>query len=141
MHGFLLQPWVTIQGTSTTTQLAQTETEYLDLAAFEDFTAWVEIKSLTAGGATSPSLFLESAPFKEDALFSPSGGTHVSVPLAVGLATARNILNASVPTQIPLARFLRWRLSMTGASALWSVTFQVHVAAHSLCTPPMPANA
>ncbi len=136
MHGILLQPWTTIKGTSTTTSLAQGDDDALDLSAFEDFVAWVEVKELTAGGAASPTLVLETAPAKDELLFSPTGGNQTSVPLAVGVSTVRNLLNAPLVGQIPLARFLRWRVSMSGASSVWSVTFQVHLAAHAARLSP-----
>lgn len=135
MHGFVLQPWLTVKGTTTLTTLTQSEAGYLDLAPFEDYVAWIEVDELTATGVTTPTLWLETAPLKEEALFAPTGASQTSVTLAIGVTTVKNILNAQVATQIPLARFLRWRIEMTGASAIWSATFQVHVAAHSLCLP------
>ena len=140
MHPFLLQDIVTIKGTSANTSLAQAEHEYLDLAAYQDFTGWVEVLALDSGGAGIATLWLETAPLKDDGLFVPQGSGQTRVVLSVGVVTARNVLNAPMfdnlgRLQIPTARWLRWRLDMLGAVSNWSVTFRIHVAAHSECLP------
>jgi hypothetical protein len=135
MRGVLLVDWLTLRGTSSTTSVIQSDADYLDLSAYQDFTAWVEIEDFAAGGATAPTLWLETAPLKDEILFTPAGGTQTSVALAVGLTTVTNVLNAPLADQVPLARWLRWRIALTGASSNWSVTFRVHVAVHSVCLP------
>ena len=140
MHSFLLQDIVTIKGTSANTSIAQVEHEYLDLEAYQDFTGWVEVFALDAGGAGLPTLWLETAPLKDNALFVPQGGSQTRVPLSVGVLTGRNVMNAPMfdnlgRLQIPTARWLRWRLDIFVASSNWSVTFRIHVAAHSVCLP------
>ncbi len=140
MHSLLFQDIVTVYGTTTTTSVAQSDAEALDLAAYQDFSASIEVMALAAGGAPSPKLWLETAPLKEEALFaSPQDGLQTNVPLVVGLTTTRNILNAplrdTTAQQIPLARWLRWRLDLASASSSWSVTFRIHLAAHSVWLP------
>lgn len=137
MRGLLLTDWMTLRGTSATTSIVQSEPDYLDLSAYQDFVAWVEVDEISAVGATAPTLWLETAPIKDEILFAPplQGGAHTSVPIVVGLTTITNVLNAPLVNQIPLARWLRWRVAMVGVSTKWSVTFRVHVAAHSMCLP------
>lgn len=135
MRGFVLADWTTVSGTSTTTTVTQSEDDYLDLSAFQDFQAWVEVDSIVAGGAPAPTLLLETAPLKEDVLFIAlaTGWRQASVALAPGVLSTKNVLNAATAKQIPLARWLRWRVDMSSAASTWSVTFRVHVAAHSVC--------
>jgi hypothetical protein len=135
MRGVVLQPWITVKGNSSVTSFIQSEVDYLDCAAYQDFIAWVDVKELSNGGAVPATLYIESAPLKEEALFFPSGGTHCSLPLSVGLNAVKNILNGQQALQIPLARWLRWRIAMGAPSATWSVTFQIHLAVHSMCLP------
>lgn len=135
MHGLILCDWTTLQGTSTSTTIVQSESRYLDLAAYEDFVAWIEVMDLASGGGLAK-IFLETAPLKDEALFAaPSGFTQTNIALAVGTVTARNLFNSRPASQVPLARWLRWRIDMSGASSTWNVTFRVHVAAHSMCLP------
>lgn len=135
MRGFVLADWTTLRGTSASTGVTQSADAYLDLAAFEDFTAWVEVTDFVSGGATSPKIFVESAPMKDEVLFAPTGWNQPSVGMAVGVSVVKNVLLNALPAQLPLARYLRWRVDMSGASSTWSVTFRIHVAAHSVCLP------
>lgn len=137
MHGFLLQDWVTITGGSATPIAIQSTDGVLDLEAFQDFVGFVEVTDLNKGGATSATLYLESAPLNDDPLFTAQpavAGVAAMQPnaaLAVGTFAIKNLLTG--PTVfVPLARFLRWRIVMAGASTPWSVTLRIHVAAHSI---------
>jgi hypothetical protein len=135
MRGVVLQPWVTVKGSSSVTSFTQSEVDWLDCAPYQDYLVWLEVKELSDGGAVPAWLFLETAPTKEELLFSPSGGAHPIMPLAVGVFGTKNILNGQAALQIPLGRWLRWRISMGAPSATWSVTFQIHLALHSTCLP------
>ena len=135
MRGFVLADWTTLRGTSATTGVTQSVDAYLDLAAYQDFTAWVELGDFVSGGATSPKILLESAPLKDEVLFSPSGWSQPSAAMAVGVTVVKSVFATGLATQIPLSRYLRWRVDMAGASSTWSVTFRIYVAAHSVCLP------
>ena len=135
MKGFLLADWTTLRGTAATPTVIQSEADYLDLSAYQDFVAWVEVQDVNTGGSTAQTLWLESAPTLDEVFFTGnSTGAQTSVPITVGLTTITNVLNAPLANgQIPLSRWLRWRVAMTAPGSLWSVTFRVHVAAHSVC--------
>ena len=139
MDDFLMQDLVTIQGQTTTKSVAQSAPDYLDLKAYQDFSAWVDVVGVDLGGAASATLRLETAPLQDDAFFLATGGVQTSMPLVVGVTRLRNILNAPRPNalgnwQIPLARWLRWRLDFPfGSTTKWSVTFRIFIAAHSVC--------
>lgn len=139
MRSLTLQDWLTLRGPSTLTTFIQSASDYLDMSAFEDYVAWVEIRELTYTGTGTPQLVLETAPIQEDEFFAATGlpsAQQTYVPLALGVTTAKNILNVPNPTnQIPLARWLRWRLSMPSPTSTWSLTFRVKLAAHSYCLP------
>lgn len=131
MHGVLLQDWVTVTGGSGNPTAVQSASEMLDLEAFQDVVGFVEVTDLNKGGATSATLYLDTAPLKDDPLFTPQLATQANGPLAVGTFAIKNLLTGPL-IFIPLSRFLRWRIVMSGATSTWSVTFRVHVAAHSV---------
>jgi hypothetical protein len=117
------------------TSFIQSEDDWLDCAPYQDFVAYVQVTELFTGGAAPATLYLEGAPLKENVLFAPTGGTHASLPLSVGTNFMRNILCGQEEAQIPVARWLRWRIAMNAPSTTWSVTFQIHLAVHSMCLP------
>jgi hypothetical protein len=69
MHGFVLQDFVTIRGSSTTQTVTQSENDWVELGPFEDFVAWIDIREVTLGGATNIQFNLQTAPIKDEFLF------------------------------------------------------------------------
>jgi len=120
MYGLVLQDWVTVSG-STTAMLVQDESDWLDMTPFQDLTAWIQVNEAT----NAPSLYLETAPSKDDVLFvsMSAGGFPLSTPgvqvgqLQLGLAA------------VPLAQFLRWRIAPVVSG--WDVTFRILLAANA----------
>ncbi len=98
----LLQDWVTIRGNATTTTVTQQETDYVDLAAYQDVVVWFECSD----AANGPRFEIQTSPTKDDSLFVVVD-TSAAFAAAVGVTT--KILRYSAVT-CPLARFLRWKV-------------------------------
>jgi hypothetical protein len=124
MEGYLLQDWTTAGGSSTDSFVAQSELEWLDLVDYRDAVFWLEVRSLTLGGATAIVMRYETSPSKDEILFS----SMISFPMAVITGPdVRSVLESQNPT-VPLCGWLRWRLQATGPTGNWSATFRIHCA-------------
>ncbi len=126
MEGYLLQDWTTVRTSSSSSFIAQSEPEWLDLDDYRDIVFWLEVKAIVLGGASAVVVRYDTAPSKDELLFS----SMISFPMAVvSTPTISKILESQNPT-IPLCRWLRWRLQATGPTADWGATFRIHCAAN-----------
>jgi hypothetical protein len=115
-----LQPWITVRGASAVTSLTQDEKGWLDVAGFADAVFTIDVASVTSGGGTI-SLNIESAPTKDDALFLP-------VVPAISMKSSATPVSAKTvqtPTMPQLSKWLRWRVSASGATSTWDATFRI----------------
>src|SRR4030095_5068269 len=108
------------RGTPSSIVALQPENEYLDLSPFQDFVSYIEVSDF----ANTPTIKLQTAPVKEETYFSDLV-TLTFPPGATGITPTVIRFKDMTP---PLARWLRWRAS--GAAALWSVTFRIHLNAN-----------
>ena len=132
MHNYILQDWITIRGTSSSTVITQGESGYLDLAPYQDVTFWIDCRESSGGTVT---MNFQTSPTKEDFLFQAANlSTTPSSPITMSTTTSSSnpyrVVLASNPN-VPLARYVRWQL--TGPSSTpWDVTFRVLVQANAL---------
>ena len=129
MHTFILQDWITIQGSGSGAgaDVVQSKQDWLDLSAYQDVTFWLDVRDVgTVGGsAATVTLTFETSPTADDSLFQPMvAGTVLAAAVTPTIVKAP-MYSASVP----IGRFLRWRLDSSTAN--WVVTFRVLVAANS----------
>jgi hypothetical protein len=125
MYSFLLQDFITIRGAPSISSVTQTQEQWLDLMPFQDVTAWLEVKNFTNSGA-SILLAYQSAASKDESMFLPL--TSALSIVGNGLTVTTVLKNR---TATPLARWLRWQLSISGSpSATWDLTFRILVAAN-----------
>jgi hypothetical protein len=116
MYSFVLQDWTTIRGAVAT--VTQTEVGWLDLTPFQDVVFWVDVREST----NTPSLWLQTAPSKDEALFT-------AIVAAQPMATAVSVLSALMASAtVPLGRFVRWQIAGTGT---WDATFRIYVTANA----------
>jgi hypothetical protein len=116
MSSQLLCDWTTVRAGGPIS-IAQGETEWVDLGDDVDATFWVDCREVS----TNPNvqLLFETSPSKDEALFQPitpaitlaASGTPIQVRSVLASAT------------VPLARWLRWRL--TGPSGGFDATFRI----------------
>ena len=125
MHTYLFQDWITIRGSSAVTTITQTEDCWLDLAGFQDVVFWLDVKNFGGGGATAQIAY-QSATTKDEAFF-------LRIVPVLSFAQGLTITTATKDTTAtPLARWLRWQLSVAGSpSSAWEATFRIFVAANA----------
>jgi len=132
MHNYVLQEWITIRGTSSSTTITQGESGYLDLAPYQDVIFWILCMEASPSASTVYMNF-QTSPTKEDYLFQPLSTSPTS-PIAMNTSTSSSnpykVLLVNTPN-IPLARYVRWQLSGPSATP-WDVTFRVLVQANAL---------
>jgi hypothetical protein len=129
MHGFILQDWTTIRGGGSVTTVTQQETDWLDLAPYQDVVFWIDVKETTNNGTAggSPTLYLQTSPTLDDSLFQSMTTSGVTMTAAAA-PTVLALLMASASTVVPLARYVRWQIVGT---TTWDATFRIAVAANS----------
>jgi hypothetical protein len=114
-----MQDWTTVSGNVPgTATVIQGENEWQDLAPYRDCAFWVECRQATF--TTSLTLFVDTAPAADEALFVAIGSI---APHGQQTPVVINGILA-YPSIVPLARWVRWRLTATGTGA-WSVTFRI----------------
>ena len=122
MHTFILQDWTAVAGPSGAA-VTQDETGWLDLAPFQDVVIYLDCREATPTG-TPPTIYLETAPAKENSLFQ------ALVSSVLAASSAPRVLRClMLNSTTPLARYLRWRI--TGPTSAWDASFRVLVAANS----------
>ncbi len=129
MHGFVLQDYVTIRGSSTTQTITQSEHEWVDLSNFEDLITWIDVKEVTLSGNASVQFNIQTAPIKDEFLFVTMESAPLTVTVALTAPSVRKaILDQTSNTAgapIPLGRFVRWQLVAAGATGSWDVVFRI----------------
>lgn len=124
MKGFILQDWVTIRGASgAVSPIAQSQPFWLDLSDYRDVIAWLHVSELTIdGGGINLLLNYQTAPFEDEQLFNSMSG-----PLTIN--TGVTVTQMLADRSPPLARFFRWKIEPSGATAaVWDVTFRILIA-------------
>lgn len=123
MHTFILQDWITIQGSGSGAgaDVIQSKQDWLDLSSYQDVTFWLDVRDATASTVT---LTFETSPTADESLFQPM----VAGTLLAAAVTPTIVKAPMYSASVPIGRFLRWRLKATAA---WDVTFRVLVAANS----------
>jgi hypothetical protein len=124
-----LQDWTTIRGGGSVTTVTQQETDWLDLAPYQDVVFWIDVKETTHNGTAggSPTLYLQTSPTLDDSLFQSMTTSGVTMTAAAA-PTVLALLMASASTVVPLARYVRWQIVGT---TTWDATFRIAVAANS----------
>jgi hypothetical protein len=120
-----MQDWTTVRGSSSVITFTPGEDNWVDLGEYKDVVAWLEVKEFTpAPGASTLVLAYETAPTKDDALFTAITGVAISVGVNV-----TPIIRDCVT--VPPARWFRWELGLFGTAAAWDVTFRIVLAVNS----------
>ena len=120
MRGFILQDWTTIRGGGSVATVTQQETDYLDLAAYQDVAFWIDVKEATS----APSLYLQTSPTLDDSFFQS-----MVAAVTMTAAAAPTVVPAFMfSALVPLARYVRWQIVGTPT---WDATFRIAVAANS----------
>jgi hypothetical protein len=123
MHTFLLTDWLTVRGNAATvTQITQEQSQWLDLTPYSSAFFWLDCRGVTGTGVK---MTIDTAPCLDEELFSP-----LVASFALAASQSPVLLYAGVPGVSILARYVRWRLTTTGASGAWDATFRIWAGAH-----------
>jgi hypothetical protein len=122
MYGYTLQDWITIRGATSVTSITQGEQGWMGFAPYQDIVFWLDCREVSVSGATSININYETAPTKDDVLFT---GMVATAAISAGTPAVTKVLLAQNPT-CPLSRWVRWRLSVVGTpTSSWDVTFRI----------------
>lgn len=124
MKGFLLQDWLTLRGASgaSADPIVQSQPFWLDLSAYRDVVAWLEVSEFTVDVGKNLLLNYQTAPFEDESLFNSMSGP---ITIATGVTVTQMLADRSPP----LAKFFRWKVEPSaGTSAVWDVTFRILIA-------------
>ncbi len=116
----LLTNWVTVRGASTVRSVIQDSDEWIDAGSFADMTFYVDVSEITPPTSGLLLLYLETSATMDDTGFLAACGP---IPLSATISTPIIVKSASGGV-VPLARFVRWRVYSTTASA-WDVTMRI----------------
>ncbi len=135
MYSVVLQDWVTIRGGTTVTSVTQGENGWVGTAAYEDIVFWLDVREFTTGGATNLQMNFQTAPLKEDTLFTnmvAAVNLQLNVPGTTPIVPVKVLLSQN-PT-VPLARWVRWSLAPNGGTvtSAWDATFRILAACNAV---------
>ncbi|MGD0530528.1 MAG: hypothetical protein ABSE49_35670 [Polyangiaceae bacterium] len=121
MDSILLQNWVTISADQSLTSIGQGADQWFDLGDYEDIQLILEVTEVTG----TVTMNYETSPSFEEASFMAC-----VTPFTIATGVQYNsVLAAYAP--VPVAQYLRWRLSSPGGSG-WDVMFRIWLSAYSL---------
>ena len=126
MDVFLAQDWLTLTNSSAgALTIVQSESEWLDLAAYRDVVCWLQIKRASL---TTIAIDFQTAIAREEALFTnmaevttASGAEVIVTPILQDLQTGGG-------SAAPLARWVRWTVRLPASTA--EFTFRLWIAAN-----------
>ena len=139
MEGYVLQDWVTVRGAvpaSGAPDIIQGESTWMGFSSFQDMVVWLDVREITfpAGGSTNLTFNFETAPSKDNNLFQVMTSIGPLTSLTAGVQLTSGALPKVLLNQnpsVPLATWVRWRLTPGGASGnTWDATFRVLVTAN-----------
>jgi hypothetical protein len=133
MHSIVSQDWVTIRGQSASepATITQGTNGWLELAAYQDVVAWLDVRELTLSGGTVQMAY-QTAPSADESLFAMMSGPLATVPFSPSVGvTVTTLLKQQLTA--PLARWFRWQLTTSGTfSTAWDITFRLFLSANVL---------
>ncbi len=90
------------------------------VAALQDIVVTADVRALTIPQGGTLTLFLDTAPDNDELLYVPM--VTLGTTLAVGVATIKILLTQA---DVPVQRWVRCRIELTGAQPPWSGTLRV----------------
>jgi len=127
MFSLMLSNWTTLKTPAVATTIKQPATQWLDLGDYEDGVGWLEIKELS--GATFTWTY-QFSPTNDDGYFSAAApASPFSFSAAAGVTVTRLMLGATSPNVVYNARYLRYQLSTSVATAS-DITFRCWISAN-----------
>lgn len=136
MFGYVLQDWITIRSntaTSGTGDIIQGESTWMGFSSFQDIVIWLDVREITfpTGAPASLTFNFDTSPTKDNGLFIAMASIGPLTTLTTpGVQTPLpKVILAANPT-VPLATWVRWRVSPNATTGPWDATFRVICAAN-----------
>lgn len=132
MYSYLLQDWISLHLNPQQPSITQSEADWMSFQPYQDIIFWLDVRGVTLADAKDIFLAYETAPAKDEGLFLPMVEP-VSLSNLVGGSPTVSKVILSLNPNVPLARWVRWRLFATGEPrADWGVTIRIHCAANAV---------
>jgi hypothetical protein len=129
MYGYVLQDWITIRGTQSGITIVQSEADWMSFQPYQDIVFFLDVKSVNLAGLTSITLDYETSPVKDDSIFAKMITT---TALTTAVTRQDKVLLSQNPT-VPLARWVRWKLTPNGTPTdEYGVCFRIFCAANAV---------
>lgn len=130
MYGYILQDWITIRGSQSGVSIIQSEADWMSFQPYSDIVMWLDTKAVTLAGLTSLTLAYETAPARDESLFTAMVSAVTLTAATTPLIT--KVLLSQNPT-VPLSRFVRWRLIPTGTpTGEYGACFRIFASANAV---------
>ena len=123
-RSFLLTNWIT--ASSASADVIQDSDGWLDVVGFNDATFYVEVSQFSNPTGGYVLLYLEGAPFPDEATFTAQP---IAGPIVCTASSAPYVAKTASGGRMPLSRYVRWRAHGTTGTP-WSVTFRIRVVAN-----------
>jgi hypothetical protein len=108
---------------STTAIYTQPERDWVGVGGVENFVGTFDVHEVNIPVGATLTCFLETAAERDDRLFKPmrAAGTVVTV----GVTNIQVLLAQIQDPDLPVLRWIRWRLELTVVQGPWNVTFRI----------------
>jgi hypothetical protein len=127
MYSFMLTNWITMRGATTVTSITQSQSGWLDLTGFQDVVAWLDVREANANGGTNVTMTYQTCPTADEVMFA---AVTAAFNITSGTVTVTPMLKET--TSVPLGRWLRWQLGVTGTpTGPWDASFRIWIAANA----------
>lgn len=123
MDCYLLQDWLSLRTTSGGT-ITQSEQAWLDLGAYRDVIAWIDVREMSPAGVP---LAIQTSVAKEESLFATMVALLPSSSSGLTVLPALQDVQTGAVNAAGLARWVRWQVSSMSA---WDITFRIWIAAN-----------
>ena len=132
MSGYVLQDWITIRGAASPfADIIQGESTWMGFSTFQDIVIWLDVREAAFPTSGTLNWILETSPSKDNNLFVPMTGASTGAVSSTPALSPMKVILANAATTVPLATWVRWRVSSGGTSTqAWDATFRVLVAAN-----------
>ena len=133
MYGYVLQDWITIRGAaSPLADIIQGESTWMGFSSFQDIVIWLDVREATFPTSSGTlNWIFETSPSKDNNLFVPMTGASTGAVSSIPSLSPMKVILANAGTTVPLATWVRWRVSPGGTSTQpWDTTFRVLCAAN-----------
>jgi hypothetical protein len=126
----VLQDWTTISGSgngANSLKVTQTASDWLSLEDASNIVFWLEVSEVVVSSGLTAVLTYETSPTADESFFMTLGSVVMAPTTSPIVTKARLADNPAVA----LGRFVRWSITVQGASTVWDARFRIFYAVTS----------